>query len=361
MSTGPRSWAAWLLLILVTQPAPGHLVYGRLTLSQMVHGADAVVVARIIDEEAVLAVDTHQRRPVISAEILEVLKGGARPGPALVARHGHGHTSYQKDERALLFLTSIDRHRELQALKKTGRVDYVSLQETSANFRLDGPHRERLLAAVRDYANLAAIDEPDERLAALQTLTLELLRSPDGRIAASAARDLAPTAQTRMIDEEAVPQLVALVHDEEVLIGVRVAVLATLGQQDLVETAPHWARLVAESESADAKTAIRAAGAHPSEAVARALLTVVSKGSPPEAAKAAEAAVAVGWPGNDAAVPTLARALESDDARLRLAAIRGLSGIATAAARETLEKAAASHHDPAVRRRAAAAAGPRQQ
>jgi HEAT repeat protein len=88
---------------------------------------------------------------------------------------------------------------------------------------------------------------------------------------------------------------------------------------------------------------------------------VVSKGSPPEAAKAAEAAVAVGWPGNDAAVPTLARALESDDARLRLAAIRGLSGIATAAARETLEKAAASHHDPAVRRRAAAAAGPRQQ
>ena len=356
MSARLRSRAAWLLLVLAAQAALGHLVYGRLTLSQMVYGADAVVVARIIDQEAQFAIGEHERRPVISAEILEVLKGDAALGQVLVARHGHGHTTYQENERALLFLTSIDRHRELHALGETGQIDYVSLQETSANFRLEGPHRERLLAAVRDYADLEQIKNPAERLATLKALTLKLLRSSDARIAASAARDLAPTAPARLIDDEDVPQLISLVHDEEVSIGMRVAVLATLEHQDFVESAPHWARLVSESDGTDAKTAIKAAGAHPSAPVARALLTVIKEGSPQEAA---EAAVAIGWPGNDVAVPELARTLGSDDARLRLAAIRGLSGIATPDAQKVLEEAAMSHPDPAIRRRAVASSGRR--
>jgi HEAT repeat protein len=75
-----------------------------------------------------------------------------------------------------------------------------------------------------------------------------------------------------------------------------------------------------------------------------------------DATAARVAAVALGTPGNVAATAPLARALESDDARLRMAAIRGLGRIATPAAREILESAAASHPDAETRRRARAEA-----
>ena len=47
--------------------------------------------------------------------------------------------SYARGEQALLFLTDIERHRELSALAGTGEVEYVSLQEHGANFRLATP------------------------------------------------------------------------------------------------------------------------------------------------------------------------------------------------------------------------------
>lgn len=346
-----RLWAAWLLIV-AAQTAPGHTVYGRLTLSQMVTGADTIVIARIVDPEAELAVGEDQRRPVISAEILDVLKGDASRGPVLVARHGHGHTDYKNEDRALLFLTRIERHRELHALVATGKIDYVTLQETSANFRLAGGDQQTLVAAVRDYVALEQIEEPDERLRALKHLTLGLLSSPDDQVAVSAARDLAATADARLIDEELVPDLLTIVHEQDVLIGVRVTVLAMLEQQGLTDTASHWARLVSESEGADVKPAIRAAGAHPSEPVAKSLIEIVLEGPSPDAA---EAAIALGWPGNDSAVPPLTGALDSGDSRLGLAAIRGLYRISTSDARKALDEAAKSHPDPAIRRRASAA------
>ncbi len=346
-----RRWR-WLLPLLAAVPALGHVIYGRVTLSQLVAGADVVVIARIVDPEATLALGEDQRRPVVAAEFLDVLKGDAAPGPALVARHGHGYATYARGEQALLFLTDIERHRELSALAATGDVDYVSLQEHGANFRLEAPHRRALLDAVRRYVNLESIRDVGGRLAALQALTMDLLRSPDERLASSAARDLAATGALGAIAPDQVPELVAIVHDDGVSVGVRIAVLAELEHQALVEAPPHWAKLVAGSEGADVRPVARAAGAHPSGPVAVALISVVREGAP---VNAAEAAMALGWPGNDAAVPALTQALESKHKRLALAAIRGLSGIGTLSAHKALTAAAESHPDPDIRRRAAGA------
>jgi hypothetical protein len=349
---GPGLWFRCLLLLATAPAALGHVIYGRITLSQLVAGADVVVIARIVDPEAALEVGEDQRRPVIAAEFLEVLKGDAVRGPALVARHGHGYMTYARGEQALLFLTDIGRHRELSALAETGPVEYVSLQEHGVNFRLATPQRQALIDAVTDYVGLGAIPEVEDRLAALQALTLDLLRSPDERLAASAARDLSATGALGAIEPDQVPELVAIVRDETIPIGVRIAALAELEHQALVEAPPLWARLVAESEGDDVRAAARAAGAHPSGPVAAALIAVVREGTPEDAAAAA---VALGWPGNDPAVPALTGALGSEHERLARAAVRGLSGIGTPGARRALAAAAESHPDPDIRRRAAGA------
>ena len=64
--------------------------------------------------------------------------------------------------------------------------------------------------------------------------------------------------------------------------------------------------------------------------------------------------MALGAPGNRAAVGPLSSALAGGDARLRMAAIRGLGRIAVPESRRALESAAQSHADAATRRRAAA-------
>jgi HEAT repeat protein len=74
----------------------------------------------------------------------------------------------------------------------------------------------------------------------------------------------------------------------------------------------------------------------------------------PDREVAAAAAVALGAPGNAAAVAPLTVLLEDPESRVRMAAIRGLGRVATNSARQALEAAAASHPDAATRRRAAA-------
>jgi HEAT repeat protein len=73
-----------------------------------------------------------------------------------------------------------------------------------------------------------------------------------------------------------------------------------------------------------------------------------------DAAAAQAAAIALGTPGNASAVAPLSRALASGDARLRMAAIRGLGRIGSPEARRALEQAAEAHADADTRRRAAA-------
>ena len=68
----------------------------------------------------------------------------------------------------------------------------------------------------------------------------------------------------------------------------------------------------------------------------------------------AAAAVALGFPGHNEAIEPLSETLLSTDARLAMAAIRGLGNIGTPEAAQALRAAAESHPDPKVQRRAQA-------
>ena len=126
--------------------------------------------------------------------------------------------------------------------------------------------------------------------------------------------------------------------------------VTALEQQGHVDGPARWAELLRATPRPDLPAVVRAAAAHPSPAVTAELVKLLA-GSDTELAAAA--AVSLGVPGNRAAVDPLARALQSDNERLRMAAIRGLGGVATAEAQAVLRRAADGHPDAATRRRAA--------
>jgi hypothetical protein len=308
--------------------------------------------ARIVDTEgAVVLTDPPLRRPVVEARLLEVLDGDAEPGPVRFAQHGHGVAEFVEGEEVLLFLRRIERSAELDDPRLAAQVRYVSLQEHDARYPLAGESGERFVAAARAYLAVEAIRDPAARLGAQRQLTLEMLLSAEPRLALSALQDLVRHHDIELVTRSDVPLLVARIEDAEARVGLRVGLLAELQRRELVDGPALWVALLRTTRGADRAAVVRAAGAHPSPAVTAELIRILEG---EDAAAARVAAVALGSPGNDAAAAPLARALSSGDARLRMAAIRGLGRIATPAARDVLASVAASHADPETRRRARA-------
>jgi hypothetical protein len=352
----PARGAAIALLaagLLALAPAAGaHIVYGTTTLHQLVAGADVVARARIVDPNGVIVVDAlPTQRPVVEAQLLDVLKGDAQPGPVRFAQHGHGAAEFAKGEEVLLFLRRIERTRELARLRGAEGLRYVSLQQHDAKFALTPSTREPLLSAVLAYAELETLPDPAARVAALQRVTVAHLASGEPRLAASAVQDLVILEDVPLVSAADLPVLEPLLDDPKSPIGLRVALLVELERRGLVEGPSHWVKLLEGAQGRDLAAAVRAAGRHQSPAVTGKLVAIL-EGQDAEAASVA--AVALGFPGNEVAVAPLARVLAEGDSRQRMAAIRGLGRVATPAALRALAAAADSHPDAATRRRAGA-------
>jgi hypothetical protein len=343
---------ATLCLLAFAGPARGHIVYAGPTLHQLVFGADVVARARIVSVDTASLLDsTAPGRPSVVAELLEAWKGGLPPGPLRFVQHGHGVATFEAGEEVVVFLRAIQRSRELSALAESDRFDWVSLQEHDDEWALSAASRDVVGAAVRRYVALEGESQPQRRAAGLRRLTLELLRSDEPRLAASALRDLVRSNSAPLVAREDLPQLTPLLEDARAPVGLRAGLLAELERRGLLQGDGHWVRLLETARIADRPAAIRAAGAHPSPAVTARLVQLLAAG---DAASAEAAAMALGAPGNRAAIEPLSSALAQGDARLRMAAIRGLGRIALPESRRVLESAAQSHADVATRRRAAA-------
>ena len=148
-----------------------------------------------------------------------------------------------------------------------------------------------------------------------------------------------------------VPSLLPeVVNNPSAPIAVRIGLLAELEHRELLQAAASWESMLSSTRKPDLLQVVRAAGRHPSPGVDATLKKMLlGDGQLAEAA-----AQALGNPSHSDAVPALTIALERDEPRVRMAAIRALGRIGTPAARKTLETASTSHSDPATRRRAAA-------
>ena len=347
-----RGFARGLAVVSALLPtvAPAHIEYGSPSVYQLVIDADLVVRARIIDPTAALVSEAPStRRPVVVATALEIYKGVASPEAIRFAQHGHGVAQYEAGDEALLFLRRIERSRELDELATAGGPRWVSLQEHDSAFTLTPEERPAFDAAVGAWAAAAAVEDPSARLDSLRKVTVELLRSNEPRIARSAVRDLVLMGDILVSDGTA-PALVSISDDSATDIGVRLAVLTVLEQQGRVDGPARWGDLLRSTPEPDLIAVVRAVAAHPSPPVTAELVKLLEHGNPETAAAAA---VSLGIPGNEAAVAPLTRALQGDDRRLQLAAIRGLGRIGTPHAMSALHESALGHPDDSVRRRAA--------
>ena len=336
----PAAVAVAVAALLCAGGARAHVVYGTETLRGLVQQSDLVARVRILSPGAALPLE----EPVVVAELLDVIKGPAVPGPLRFVQHGHGVPLYQKDQEVSLFLQRIARSRELGSL--AGKVDWVSIQEGDA---MAGD--ATLVAALRAYAALEKLPAA-QRPAGMREITLKLLASPDERLASSGVRDLAlaPDA-TPIVTAEDLPALEKILWSSATPVGVRMALLSELERRKLVPGPPQWVKLLRETHGADQIAVARAAAAHPSPPVTQELVALLA-GS--DVLLVSTAAISLGVPGNEKAVEPLGKLLTSKQERVRMAAIRGLGRIGTPSAQARLTQAAANHPDPDTRRRAGA-------
>ena len=337
----------------VAAPASAHIVYAGATLLQLVANAEVVARARIAGSDELWVVPLALRRPVVDAELLEVWKGGLPPGRVRFAQHGHGVAPFEPGEEVVVFLGTARRSRELELLASSGALDWVSLQEHDDEWSLDPPSREVVASAVQGYTALERVTDPARRVAGLHQLTLELLASDEPRLSTSALQDLvragdAPAAHAR---RPARARPAARRHAPADRAARRHPGRAR-APRSRATAMLRWVRLVDTARAADLPAAVRAAGAHPGPAVTARLVRVLEA----DAGAAAEAAaVALGTPGNVGRGRSRWRGRSAGgDARLRMAAIRGLGRIGLPAARAALSEAASGHPDAATRRRATA-------
>ncbi len=332
-------------------PAAAHVVYGRASLAELVAGADVVARARIERGATAAALaGSGQRRPVVTATVLELFKGEIGPGAVRFAQHGHGVAEFAPGDEVLLFLRAIERSRELAGLAAGGGPRWVSLQDHEEKFALGDASRAAFTEAVRSYVAAQAIAEPAAALAAWRELTFRLLRSRERRLAEAALGDLV-TRGAELVTPDSLPAVEPVIDEPAVAIGIRLAVLVELERLGLVDGPLRWAALLKTTGPPDLRAVVRAAGAHPSAPVNRELIRLLAAA---ESEIAEAAAIALGVPGNHEAVAPLARALREGTPGLAMAAIRGLGRIATTAARAVLAEAAREHPVAAVRRRAGA-------
>lgn len=342
-----------LSVLVAAASAYAHFAVSRQSMRVLIADADLVVHARLLEVDQLVETvgrDSWERQ-ALRALVLDVIKGPAKTGESLrFLQHGHGAPRYREGDEVLLFLRKLSRSAELSGLASSDGLQWYSRQEQNDAYDLAPSVRETTVAAARTYAAIESMP-PDRQTQALHEITVKLLRSKDPRLWRSALRDLAAKPETIPVTSRDVPRLLHVVDDAQRSIQLRIGLLIELDRRGLVESKSRWVQWLQTSPQADRLAVIEAAGLHPSPAV-RAELVRILKGT--DMALGAAAAVALGFPGHNEAIEPLSETLLSTDARLAMAAIRGLGNIGTPEAAQALRAAAESHPDPKVQRRAQA-------
>jgi hypothetical protein len=340
----PRPILGALLLVLVASlfawPARAHTVPGGLTLHQLCRAADIIAIARVrpIPDPPKGAGPAFQQ--TTEAEIVEVLRGEVRKGEKVrFLPHRQVDEQYKPEEEILLFL---------QEGVPDKQIRWQAVDNVSEKLVLDTRSREPLLSATRGYAALGKGTRAGSDVQELRSLTLQMLASPEPRLGMFALRDLILAGPLPLVTAADVPALSALVDDATRPLGLRMGLLMELERRKLVEIGPRWVALLRAAPPAERVAVIRAAGSRWFSPPVTAEIITFLGGTDMDAAIAA--ARALGAEGNEAAVEPLGRAVKSEKAELRWAALGSLRRIASPAARARLAEAAASHPDPETRR-----------
>jgi hypothetical protein len=352
--------AAWLELWLVLTVSLGagaasaHVIMGTKSLHLRVVEADTIVRARVVDPDAeFVSADGRTRRQLIEIQILESLEGTAGAERIRFAQDGHDVARYLAGQEALFFLNPISKSRELASLAVPGGPTHVSSQEHDERFLIEGPAGATLLQATRNLVASESAASVDERLRLIQQATLDLLTSGDAALGTAALASLVLSPDAALVTRPDLPRLEKVLADPTVSVGFRAGLIAELERRGLVDGPERWSALLRDAMPEQRPMAIRASAAHASEPVKLYWLAQLEDPAARTEVKT-EAAIAIGGSRDARAVGALTAALESDEPRVRNAAIRGLGRVGSPEGRQALELAARTHADPATRKRAMA-------
>jgi hypothetical protein len=321
---------------------------GPASIRQLVRTADAVLRVRILVGTATLELE-GRACPIVHADVLEPIKGTAGSGAFTFANIGSGAASFADGEEVILFLQHSERVAELAATPFQTRLRYVAIPNAREKLVLHDADRDTVTGAIRGYATVETIPDPDLRAEQLRNLTLEILKTGSPVLITSAMRDVTPAGDAAALTLADLPALVPLIESSRMPVGTRIALVAELERRGLVFGPARWVRLLRTSRGSDLVAVIGAVRDHPSAGVDAQLFPVLDDR---DFRLATAAATSLGVPGNTEAVRPLVVSLGRDDAELRLAAVRSLGRIGTQSARQALELTGARHPDAATRRRA---------
>lgn len=338
--------AAALVFADARAPLHAHILPDTITLSQRVSSADLVVRARITDPNIIVNSDntTKTSQQLVGARVLETLRGKPAQQQIRFIPHRHNDGGYEKGDELILFLKAVK-----QAGPAEPAAPWISIDDFADRISLDAANTEAVLSAVRAYTDAFAQPEPEAR-EAFRRATLSLLQSEQPRVAAFALRDLLLSQGPSLIHPEDIPALEALIENTKYSIALRTALLAELERKHLLDTAPHWLKLLQSTPPANIATVTKSLP-KPLRPELRRELDRLLSGPSPDAIKAA--AAALGTPGDDTALDALGRALASaSDPGVRQALVESIGKMASPSAQLKLKEIASTHEDQNLRRSA---------
>ncbi len=341
--------AAFLVLLAAPPGARGHIVHQRDTLSDFVASADLIVIGVIEDAARIVksptsGFSTHS----LTVRVERVLKGQTdqRRIPFVNLRRGVPH--YATGARALLFLTRIEKERELVGRELGDRFRWFTYQEPEQAYGAEGEGGEALVAGV---TRLIAIEKLPEgrRFGALREALLAFAESDVSTLRVDALHELHEIGNLKeTLRKGDVKRLGRVLGRREVPVPDRVALIAILAEMPGFDAAGSLIEMLGEADTGEERLEVLTALVPYADPRADAQLRKLLQDRDPGVR--ARAVAGLGRPGQEEDVPRLLRCTRDPEPYVQRTAVNALGGVGGGRALKALREVAKTHPDPVIRR-----------
>jgi hypothetical protein len=280
--------------------------------------------------------------------VQRVLKGQTDQRRIPFVNLRRGIPRYAPGARALLFLTRIEKERELAGRGLGEGIRWFTYQEPEQAYGVEGKEGEALVAGVARLIRIEKLPE-ERRFEALREVLLAFAESDVPTLRVDALHELHEIGDVKeTLRKEDVERLDRTLERREAPVVDRVALIEILSEVPGFDAAGRLVEILGEAatveERLDVLTALVPHADRRGDAQLRKLL------QDPEPLVRAQAAAGLGRPGQKEDVPRLLRCTRDPDPYVRRTAVNALAGVGGGKALKALREVAKNHPDPVIRR-----------
>jgi hypothetical protein len=346
-------WIMVIACLCAAHNSRAHLDVARASLSQLFLEADLVAIGHIrsLEERDFIVDGGTERYEVVTATVVERFKGESAQSIDFF-QDAHGHAYYRPGDKAVIFLQRIGVTDTLNSLGTAGGIRYVSRQVRDTEYRLGERDTESYRAVLQAYAKPpgTADSSPDQRVAEIRRILLQMLESGSPALTESALLDWENLGRAMQWSDEQIGRLLLVTRDPGKPITLRLAILRVMSTQDLAGPEA-WLYLLKHEDEDNMQHVLNSVRGQEDRKMMSSLVGLLESRSDVIVEGAARA---LGHPVYSGAEPALDPLLKRQSLRLNYAAASALIGINSETARAVLLDAAANHPSDKVRRMIAA-------